>query len=40
MDSLQGMHYLMNVANVKNFYKLHHVFASFIACLVHDFEHP
>jgi hypothetical protein len=30
----------MNVANVKKFYKLHHVFAGFIADLIHDFEHP
>lgn len=34
------MHYLMNVANLKRFFKLHDVFASFVACVIHDYEHP
>ncbi len=40
VDSLQGMHYLMNTGNVKQFFKLSDVFASFLACMIHDFEHP
>jgi hypothetical protein len=40
VDSLQGMHYLMNTANLKRFFKLHDVFACFIADIMHDFEHP
>lgn len=40
VDSLQGMHYLMHIANVKRFFKIHDVFASFVADAIHDFEHP
>jgi hypothetical protein len=40
VDSLQGMHYLFNTGNMRNFFKLSDVFASFIANLIHDYEHP
>lgn len=40
IDSLQAMHYLMNVANLKRYFKLHDVFASFVADIIHDYEHP
>jgi hypothetical protein len=34
------MHYLFNTGNMRNYMKLHQVFASFLANLFHDYEHP
>ena len=34
------MHYLFNAGNMRNYFKLPDVFASFLANLIHDFEHP
>ena len=40
LDSLQGLHYLMSNGEIAKSLKRHDVFASFIACMIHDYEHP
>jgi len=40
LDSIQGMHYLMTNGEIVKCLKRLDVFASFIATLVHDYEHP
>ncbi len=40
IDSMQAMHYLMTVANIKKFMKKNDIFAAFIANAIHDYEHP
>lgn len=40
LDSMQGLHYLMNNGDVVKTLKKHDIFSAFIACLMHDYEHP
>ena len=40
LDSIQGLHYLMNNGDVVKSLKRHDVFGAFIACMIHDYEHP
>ena len=42
VDSLQAMHFFMSVANLRTFAHLKNldVFNSFLANLIHDYEHP
>ena len=40
LDSFQAMNYLMINGEVVKSLKRHDVFAAFIACLLHDYEHP
>ena len=40
LDSLQGLHYMLKTGNMKKFLKRQDNLAVFIACLVHDYEHP
>ena len=40
LDSLQGMHFLLKQGSIKKSLKRHDFLSSFIACLIHDFEHP
>ena len=40
LDSVQGLHYLMCNGDVVKSLKRHDVFGGFIACLIHDYEHP
>lgn len=40
VDTVQAMHYLYFKANFKRFLKKEDIFTSYIANLVHDFEHP
>jgi hypothetical protein len=34
------MHFLMHTGNMRSFFKTSDVFASFIANMIHDYEHP
>ena len=36
LDSLQGLHYMLKIGNMKKFLKRQDNLAVFIACLVHD----
>ena len=40
VDSLQGLHYLLKIGNVKKYLRKHDLLAAVTACLIHDFEHP
>lgn len=40
VDSMQAMHYLMSIGNVKRFLKKHDILSIFVADIVHDYEHP
>lgn len=40
LDSFQAMNYLMINGEVVKSLKRHDVFAAFVACLLHDYEHP
>mmetsp|Transcript_7813 Transcript_7813/g.7278 ORF Transcript_7813/g.7278 Transcript_7813/m.7278 type:complete len:245 (+) Transcript_7813:1383-2117(+) len=40
VDSMQAMHYLISVGNLKKYLKKQDMLSAFIACLVHDYEHP
>lgn len=37
---MQGMHYMMTVGNLKRYLKKHDILASFVADMIHDYEHP
>lgn len=37
---MQALWYVMSNGEVKKTLKKHDIFASFIACLIHDYEHP
>jgi hypothetical protein len=34
------MHFLMDTGNLKRYFKIHDVFAAFVANAMHDYEHP
>lgn len=40
VDSMQAMHYLFHTANIRKFLKKSDILASFLANLIHDYEHP
>lgn len=40
LDSLQGLHFLLKQGSIKKSLKKHDYLASFISCLIHDYEHP
>ena len=40
IDSLQAMHYLMEIGNLKAQVKKLDIFSVFVANIIHDFEHP
>jgi len=40
LDSMQGMHFMMKVGNVKKYLKQIDLFSCFTANLIHDYEHP
>lgn len=40
IDSLQAMHYIMEVRSLKTLVQKHDIFAVFVANIIHDFEHP
>ena len=40
IDSMQGLNYLMLNGDVHKHIKRHDIFGVFIACLMHDYEHP
>lgn len=40
LDSLQGLHFMLKVGNIKKHLKRQDMFAVITACLMHDFEHP
>lgn len=40
IDSLQGLHYLLSMGNLKKYFKKQDVFAIFVADIIHDYEHP
>ena len=40
LDSMQGLHYLMINGEIHKTLKRHDIFGIFIACLMHDYEHP
>jgi hypothetical protein len=37
---MQGMHYLICIANFRKYYKKHDLLAAFVADIIHDYEHP
>ena len=40
LDSMQGMFFLLRQGSIKKSLKKHDYLASFIACMIHDYEHP
>ena len=40
IDSMQGMSFLMTNGEVSKSLKKHDIFAAFVSCLIHDYEHP
>jgi len=40
LDSMQGLHFMLKAGNVKKYLKKHDTLAVFIACCIHDYEHP
>ena len=40
MDSMQAMHYLFYTGHVRKYLQKHDILASFIANIIHDYEHP
>ena len=40
LDSIQGLNFLMTHAEIVKILKKHDVFASYIGCMLHDYEHP
>ena len=40
IDTLQGMHYIYFSGNIRKSLKKEDIFASFIANIIHDYEHP
>ena len=40
LDSIQGLNYLMTHGDIVKILKKHDVFASYIGCMLHDYEHP
>lgn len=40
VDTLQAMHYLYHTANIKKYLNKSDILASFLANLIHDYEHP
>lgn len=40
IDTLQGMHFIIFANNLKKEMKKEHIYAQFLANLIHDFEHP
>jgi hypothetical protein len=40
IDSMQGMQFIMTNGDVKKHLKKHDIYSSYIACLIHDYEHP
>ena len=40
LDSLQGLHFMLKVGNIKKYLKKQDQLAVVTACLIHDFEHP
>ena len=40
IDSMQGMQFILTNGDVKKHFKKHDIYAAYIACLIHDYEHP
>lgn len=40
VDSMQAMHYILNIGNLRRYLKRQDLLAAFVADLVHDYEHP
>ena len=40
IDSMQGLQYVLTNGDVKKHLKKHDIYALYISCLMHDYEHP